>query len=167
MQNTRQSSHPVISQTVNNTTLWIGHLHADPNDHLAGQTFSCPNDSLINNIQVFSAIVQQPGDLSLTLHEFDPESKNWGPSIANATLSLERGDVSKWISFTLQPVELKKNAAYGFRLRSDNGLIGIGEAASQAHRPFVFGQEWKGDSDTGKGNFYRYFSLAFKVGLSA
>ena len=147
MQTTKQSSHPILSQTENNTTLWIGHLQTDPNDHFAGQTFKCPADGQVNNIQVFSSTVQQPGDVGLTL--------------------LQKGDDARWVRFYLQPVSLKKDATYGFRLQSDNALIGIGEAASHSKRPFDFGKEWKGASNNEKGDYYSYFSLAFKVELCA
>jgi hypothetical protein len=167
MQTTKHSGRPVISQTENNTTLWIGHIHADPNDHQAGQTFACPGDGVINNIQVYSAAVQQPGDVALTLHEFDSETKTWGPAIANSTVFLQNSDVARWIRFYLQPVEIKKNAMYGFRLQTDTALVGIGEAASHAKKPFVYGQEWKSDAGNERGKFFQYFNLAFKVEMIA
>jgi hypothetical protein len=167
MQTSKQSSHPILSQTKNNTTLWIGHLKTDPNDHYAGQTFTCPADGLVDNIQVYSASVHLPGDVALSLHEFDVDTKTWGPAIGNTTIFLEKGDDARWINFNLPPVSLKKEATYGFRLHTDNGLIGLGEAASHSKQPFTFGQAWKGDSTNEKGHFYRYFSLAFKVDLCA
>jgi hypothetical protein len=48
-----------------------------------------------------------------------------------------KGDVARWIRFYLQPVTLKKNTVYAFRLHSDTALVGIGEAASNAHKPFA------------------------------
>ena len=85
-------SRPVLSQTENNTTLWIGHLSHDANDRLAGQTFSCPADGQLNNIQVYSSAVTQPGAVELTLHEFDPVTHVWGPSLGKSTLEIERND---------------------------------------------------------------------------
>jgi hypothetical protein len=167
MQTTKHSSHPVISQTQNNTTLWVGHLQTDPNDHLAGQTFKCPIEGLVNNIQVYSSTVQQPGDVGLTLHEFDAATKTWGPAIGDASIFLQRGDDTRWIRFYLQPVSLKKDAMYGFRLQTSNALIGIGEAASHSKQPFMFGHEWNADSKNEKGYYYSYFSLAFKVEMCA
>lgn len=168
MQSTKHSSHPIISQTENNTTLWVGHHFTDHNDHKAGQIFTCPGDGVVNNIQVYSAAVQQPGDVALTLHEFDEQSKTWGPAIADSKIALERNDAARWIRFNLQPVSLKKNTCYGFRLESDNALVGIGEAASHAKRPFLTGgQEWHGNTRNETGNFFRYFSLAYKVEMSA
>ena len=75
---------PVITQDQNNTTLWIGHLLNDPTDHFAGQTFTCPSEGTLDNIQVYSAAVQSPGDVELTLHEFDPAAKTWGNSIGHS-----------------------------------------------------------------------------------
>ncbi len=167
MQTTNRSSQPILSQTENNTTLWIGHMKTDPYDHIAGQTFKCPSDGVVNNIQVYSSTVQEPGDVALTLHEFDVTSQNWGPAIADASMFLQKGDDARWIRFGLAPVELKKDTHYGFRLQTQNAFIGIGEAASHAKQPFTFGNEWKSDAAGSKGHFYSYFSLAFKVELCA
>lgn len=167
MHTKNDGSHPVLSQTKNNTTLWIGHLEADPNDHFAGQTFNCPSEGLVNNIQVYSSAVQQAGDMALTLHEFEVNTKTWGPAIGQATMFLQKGDDARWVRFMLPPVLLKKNANYGFRLQSPNAMIGIGEAASHSKHPFSFGSEWNGDSKNEKGHYYSYFSLAFKVEICA
>ena len=167
MQTTKHNSHPVISQTKNNTTLWVGHLKTDPNDHFAGQTFKCPSEGLVNNIQVYSSSVHQEGDLGLTLHEFDNATNTWGSAIGDASMHLQKGDDSRWIRFGLQPVSLKKDATYGFRLRTDNALIGLGEAATNSDQPFTFGCEWKADTKNEVGNYYSYFSLTFKVEMCA
>lgn len=161
-----QSSRPVLSQMLNNTTRWIGHLQTDPNDHLAGQTFLCPSEGLVNNIQVYSSSVPKPGDMALTLHEFDAGSKTWGPAIGDSTIFLQKGDDSRWVRFYLQPVSLRKDAMYGFRLQSPNAMIGIGEAASLAREPFI-GHEWNADSKNEKGCYFAYFSLAFKIEMCA
>ena len=161
------SSRPVLSQTQNNTTLWIGHLSGDMNDHLAGQTFTCPAEGPLNNIQVFSAAVPLPGNLKLSLHEFDCQSKTWGRVIAEAGIDLQKTDEARWIRFELEPVVLKQNACYGFRLQSDNACIGLGEAASSANKPFGFGQSWNGNTYNEKGKYFDYFTLAFKVEMCA
>jgi hypothetical protein len=169
METTKHASHPrpILTQTQNNTTLWIGHLQTDPMDHFAGQTFKCPSDGLLDNIQVYSSAVQQPGEMSLTLHEFNNNTKTWGRSIGNSTVGLQRGDDAKWIRFELQPVPLHKDVMYGFRLQTSNALIAIGEAATGNKDPFTFGNEWSGDSNDLEGRFFTYFSLAFKVELRA
>ena len=105
--------------------------------------------------------------MALTLHEFDTITKTWGPAIGDASLFLQKGDDARWIRFGLPPVALKKDTNYGFRLHSDNAMIGIGEAASHSKKPFSFGHEWKGDSKNATGHYYSYFSLAFKVELCA
>lgn len=163
---TNRNSRPVLTQTQNNTTLWIGHLQSDPQGRLAGQTFQCPSEGSLNNIQVFSTAVSQEGEVILTLHEFDAASKQWGAAIAESRFTVEKRDEAHWISFELEPVHLQKDKVYGFRLKSDNALIGIGEAASHAQQPFS-GHAWNSRSEHGQGNFYRYFSLAYKVEMSA
>ena len=167
MQTSKHSSHPILSQTENNTTLWIGHSSADPTEHFGGQIFKSPAEGLVNNIQVYSSAVYQPGEISLTLHEFDTASKTWGPSIGNASRFLQLGDNKQWIRFGLEPVALQKDVTYGFRLQTNNALIGLGEAATGNKKPFNFGYEWNGDSNNAKGHFFTYFSLAFKVEMIA
>jgi hypothetical protein len=167
METTKHASRPLITQAKNNTTLWVGHLQSDPTDHFAGQTFKCPSEGLLDNIQVFSSAIQLPGEIQLTLHEFDTDTKTWGASIANSNLEIQKGDDAKWLIFELQPVALSKDATYGFRLQSSNALIGIGEAATGTLQPFTFGHAWSGDSKDMKGHFFTFFSLAFKVELRA
>jgi hypothetical protein len=169
MERSSYSTHPrpVLTQTENNTTLWIGHLSTDPTDHFAGQTFRCPAEGLLSNIQIYSAAVTQPGELALSLHEFEPQSKSWGPSLGNTSVELERDDESRWIRFQLQPVALYRDRTYGFRIYTPNAMVGIGEAASANQRPFPFGHEWSGDSTNQAGHFFAYFSLAFKVEMCA
>ncbi|MEO7922100.1 MAG: hypothetical protein ABIR30_00320 [Chitinophagaceae bacterium] len=166
MQTTKPSSHPVLSQTRNNTTLWIGHLQADANDRFAGQTFTCPADGLLNNIQVYSTTVHHPGDVAMTLHEFDPAARTWGAAIGDAIMSLEKNDDARWLRFNLQPVALKRDATYGFRLQSRNAMIGLGEAASDSKQPFT-GHEWNGNSKNEQGYYFTYFSLAYKIEMCA
>jgi hypothetical protein len=160
-------TNPVITQVNNNTTLWIGHLQNDPKDHFAGQTFRCPSDGQLDNIQVYPSIVQNPGEMILTLHVFDEQKKTWGTSIGTATVHLEKNDTGKWIRFSLHPVALHKNQTYGFRLESKNAFVGIGEAVTVTKNPFTTGQEWHGDSKNAKGEFFSYFNLAYKVEMCA
>lgn len=160
-------ARPVLSQAQNNTTLWIGHLASDPTDHFAGQTFSCPDNGNLDNIQLFSAAVQCEGEIILTLHEFDPASKTWGKSIATSSLEVKRSDNSKWILFDLPPVELNKGTTYGFQVHANKAMVGLGEAATGTRQPFTYGHEWSADSSNARGHYYSYFSLAFRVELRA
>lgn len=164
MKNFNRSQHPLpaITQTQNNTILWVGHLQNDPADHFAGQTFTCPADGVLENIQVFSSAVQNPGELHLTLFEFDAATKKWGSPIGHSVLTIEKQDNEKWIRFNLAGVILKHGAGYGFRLQTHNAMIGIGEAATGTDQPFT-GHEWNADSFNERGHFYSYFSLMFKV----
>src|SRR5215831_7227752 len=156
---------PLITQVQNNTTLWIGHLETDPTDHFAGQTFICPASGELNNIQVFSAAVQTPGEIVLTVHFFDAENKDWGPQLVSARINVEKQDKEKWIRFDLPPIPMRKNETYGFRLYT-NAMIALGEAAAGMKNPFT-GEEWHADSINQRGNYYHYFSLAYKVEVCA
>ncbi|MCX6316029.1 MAG: hypothetical protein NTW29_01960 [Bacteroidetes bacterium] len=162
-----RNSRPLLSQTHNNMTLWVGHLKQDPYDHLAGQTFACTSDGKLNNIQVYSSAVTKAGELELSIHEFDHHAQTWGPSLAESRLNVAKDDELHWLSFNLDAVELIKGREYAFRLSTENGLFGIGEAVSNAHHPFLFGQAWSSHAAESPGSFYKYFSLAFKVELCA
>lgn len=161
------ATKPVLTQTENNTTLWIGHSQSDPTDHLAGQTFTCPGSGILNNIQLYSAAVNIPGELLLTLHEFDERSKSWGRPLCEARQTLGREDDGHWIRFTLEPVQLQKGATYGFKIQSPDAMIGLGEAAHHARAPFSFGHAWNGSSNNKTGHFFDFFSLAFKIEICA
>lgn len=153
---------PLVTQVQNNTTLWIGHLRADPTDHFAGQTFKCPSSGDLDNIQVFSAAVQGPGQLTLSLHSFDPETKFWGPVLASAAIEVDRVDRERWLRFDLPPMPLQQGEMYGFRVYANNTMIALGEAAAGNQNPFN-GEEWHADSIDQTGHYYRYFSLAYKI----
>ncbi|MEI9946087.1 MAG: hypothetical protein WDN26_17925 [Chitinophagaceae bacterium] len=160
-------SRPVLTQTESNTTLWVGHLQNDPTDHFCGQTFTCPAEGFLDNIQLYASTVQSPGEMQLTLHEFDTGSKTWGPAIGQSSLAVQKNDHEKWIRFSLPPVQLNKQKMYGFRVHTTNGMIGLGEAAHDTQHPFSFGHEWHADSTNQRGHYYSYFSLAFKVEMRA
>jgi len=163
---TLKRPYPVITQVENNTTIWVGHLQTDPTDHFAGQIFTCPCSGDLNNIQVYSAMVQHPGEMMLSLHAFDQENKTWGPVLASAMTEVEINDADRWLRFDLPPMPLHKNETYGFRLYANNAMIAIGEAAIAGQTPFK-GQEWHADSKNNHGHYYNYFSLAFKVEMCA
>jgi hypothetical protein len=158
------SSRPVISQDRNNTTRWLGHLKNDSKDQLAGQTFTSPKAGHVDNIQVYSSSVQYPGDVKLTLHEFHEDNKTWGPPIGQSNLSLDKKDEDKWVRFPMNSVELRQGSQYAFKLETDNAMIGLGEAAAPSRQPFD-GREWKASSADERGDFFSYFSLAFRVEL--
>jgi hypothetical protein len=157
----------LLSQIKNNTGYWLGHLPADPCERFAGQTFECPEESVLDNIQVYINAVQQPGQVNLTLHFFDTLTKTWGPVISSAEVIITKKDQGHWVRFTLHPLTIQKGTTYAFRLQSHDALIAIGEAAWPIKEPFAAGREWTGDAGNPAGNFYTYFSLAFKVEIRA
>ncbi|HWC55152.1 MAG TPA: hypothetical protein VG676_16320 [Chitinophagaceae bacterium] len=169
METMKHAGHPrpVLTQAKTNTTLWIGHLQTDPTDHFGGQTFRCPSEGLLDNIQLYSSAVQYPGEITLTLHEFDNKTKTWGPAISSSNLDIRKGDDARWIRFDFSPTSLQKETVYGFRLQSKEALVAFGEAASGTKQPFPFGHEWNADSKNERGHYFSYFSLAFKVEMCA
>jgi hypothetical protein len=157
----------ILSQTKNNTTTWIGHLQNETLDHLSGQTFQCPDDGILNNIQVYASMIQRPGEVHLTLYEFDEKRKAWSYAIAGSSVSISMTDEGHWLTFSLPHSLLQKGKTYGFRLQSNNAMLGIGEWARGNHEPCSFGQEWNADSNNKEGVFFTWFSLAFKIEMVA
>ena len=170
METNQSKSHlkAVVQQITNNTTSWIGNRHGETKSRIGGQTFVCPATGELDSIEVISAHVTNNGPVDLTLHSFDAENKTWGPALKTSTVEFNRKDTGKWISFPLNGLHLQKGMSYGFRLKSETGLVGVGEAAgSFGHLPNTGGQEWTATSDDQSGNYYSYLSLAFKVELRA
>jgi hypothetical protein len=159
--------HPSLEQLHRNTCLWIGHMNAWHTDHLAGQTFQCPEDGALKKIQVYSIAVSHPGKIILTLHEFENQRKNWGKVLSSAELEVTENDAENWMQFRLHPIQLQKDNTYGFRLQSPDTLIAIGEAAWPSKYPFEYGEEWSSNNLENKDHYFRYFSLAFRVELRA
>jgi hypothetical protein len=170
MEINQSKSHlkPVVQQVTNNTTSWIGHRHGETKSRFGGQTFTCPSEGNLDAIEVVLTHITNNGPVDLTIHSFDSENKTWGAELGTSTVEFNKSDTGNWVSFPLKGIKLEKGKTYGFRLKCEAGLIGIGEAAgSNGHLPFADGQEWNGTSDNKLGNFFTYLSLAFKVALRA
>jgi hypothetical protein len=159
--------HHSLEQLHRNTCLWVGHMNASDTDHLAGQTFQCPEDGALKKIQVYSIAVSHPGKIILSLHEFDKQRKNWGNILSSAELEVDENDAENWMQFPLQSIQMHKDNTYGFRLQSPDTLVAIGEAAWPSKSPFTWGEEWNINNIENRDHYYRYFSLAFKVELRA
>lgn len=160
--------HPALEQLHRNTSLWVGHMNvAGFADHYAGQTFQCPGDGHLNMIQVYTTAVSHPGKVILTLHEFDRQTKKWGPVLTTSEIEVDSSDEDNWMQFQLKAIPLHKDSTYGFRLKSPDALVAIGEAAWPNQSPFAYGEEWNINDIENKDHYFRYFSLAFKVELRA
>jgi hypothetical protein len=158
----------VVQQVTNNTISWIGHRQGETKSRITGQTFTCPAEGDLEAIEVFLSHITNNGPVELTIHQFNADSKTWGAVLSTSTVEFNRENTGKWISFPLDGLHLQKGAMYAFRLKSEAGLIGVGEAAGIVnHLPYNGGQEWIASSDDRSGNYYTYLSLAFKVELRA
>ncbi len=160
-------SQEATRQTTNNTTGWIGHLPGHKEHISRGQTFMVDADGDLQTVEVFSNMVKDNGHVVMTVHNFDPNQKSWGPALGSARVEFKKTDSGKWIEFNIPALHLDKGKSYGFRLDSEDACIGVGEAAgSSKHPPFKTGQEWK-FTNNNKGDSFSYFSLAFKLGITA
>ena len=166
--NNNSTAKAIIEQVKNNTTSWIGQSVGDNKELLCGQTFIALSEGDLSAIEVFPNMVTTPGNMVMTLHNFDPQMRTWGPAIGSASVDLNISNSEKWVSFHIPGMHLNKGKTYGFRLGSPNSYIGVGEAAgSHAQPPFENGEEWQFTPTDQKGNSFSYFSLAFKVELRA
>ncbi len=165
METFKSGSHPrpVISQAENNTTLWIGHLQSDPTDHFGGQTFTCPSDGQLDNIQLWC--------FSNPISRRYPINPSWiwsrNKNVGTFSWWIITGGKKRWswkmdpLSFTITPI---KQSRYGFRVNTSNAMIGLGEAVCHNQNPHLATSR-NGDSINQRGHYYSYFSLAFKVEL--
>lgn len=170
METNQSKSHlrAVVQQVTNNTTSWIGHWKGETKNRVSGQTFLCPSEGELDCIEIFSSHVSNSGSVNLTIHVFDAENRTWGPVLGTSKVEFNNLDTGKWVSFPLNGLRLQKGMTYGFRLKSETGLIGVGEAAGSVNQlPFKGGQEWAAASEELPGSFYTYLSLAFKVEMRA
>jgi hypothetical protein len=159
---------PVVQQSTHNTTSWIGHRQGEANEHISGQTFTCPAAGQLDCIEIFSVFVDKKIPVDLTLYPFDTERKIWGAALATSTVEFNTADTEKWMSFPLKGLHLSKGKVYGFKLKTDDGLLGVGEAAGCLNQlPYADGQEWSANTTDQKGKYFSYLSLAFKVDLRA
>ncbi|HEX2683895.1 MAG TPA: hypothetical protein VHL77_08175 [Ferruginibacter sp.] len=158
----------VVQQTTNNTTSWIGNIRGESKSRVSGQTFTCPETGELESIEVYSSHVINNGTVDLALHAFDAETKSWGAELGTSKVEFNSNNSNRWISFNFHGIRLQKGLTYGFRLKSDTGLVGVGEAASSASQgPNTSGQEWIENAENHRGKFYSYLSLAFKVEMRA
>jgi len=158
----------VVEQTANNTTSWIGQYQGEKKNRISGQTFICPTAGDLDCIEIYSSYVTNDGPVELTVHQFDAANKSWGPVLGTSSVQFSRNDTGKWISFPLNGLHLQQGNSYGFRLKSETGLVGVGEAAGfYNHLPYTGGKEWNASTDNPSGSYFTYLSLAFKVELRA
>jgi len=155
--------HNILTQLLHNTSSWVGHYVNDPANREAGQLFRSPDEGEISSIEIFSELVQQPGDMELRFCAFDDTNQQWGRVLTSTRLKVNKGDNARWLGFHLDPVHLKKGQNYGFILRSDNAFIAIGERVWTSNDQHDCGKEWTGHHYGTEGNFYEHFSLAYKI----
>ena len=155
-----------LQQLIHNSTSWLGHRTSDQKKIVAGQTFVANKDGLLEQIEVFSDMVTLPGNVTLSLYEFDAASQQWGDRMGSVNLSVNHAYSNQWMSFLMPGLSLQKGKAYGFQLESNDTFIGLGEATGSAFQPpFISGKEWRFIVAENAIDQFSYFSLAFKVGM--
>ena len=159
------SQYSILSQLFHNTSSWIGHYINDTALREAGQVFQCPENAQLERIEVFSELVQQPGNVQMKIYRFDEANQQWGSLLGSASLLVKRDDTLRWVGFNIVPLSLQKGENYGFILRSDDAFVALGEAAWPTHTEHHCGKEWTGINYGDQGQFYDHFSLAYKIDL--
>lgn len=155
--------HPIFTQSVHNTTSWVGHFEHDPRTREAGQVFLSPDETDLNGIEVFTDLVHHPGRILLELYKFDGVLGEWGPLLATAEKEVGRSDDESWVRFGVDRVHLEQGKQYGFILSSQEAFVALGEAAWSNDSPHPWGKEWSASDLDADGHFYDHFSLAFKL----
>ena len=162
------SQRSSVEQTVHNATSWVGHRNYDDKDVAAGQTFVATAEGDLETIEIFPTVVTKPGSVLLTVYDFDEQQNQWGASLGSTHAAFTKDSNDQWVPFHLKGLHLRKGKTYGFKLESADTFIGVGEAAGSAKNPPMdSGKEWKFVNNQQQPNGFRYFSLAFKVGVKA
>src|SRR5258705_4116267 len=125
METTHSKAHlrAVVQQTTNNATSWIGHISGETKNRIGGQTFTCPDDGDLDCIEVISSHVTNDGPVDLSIYTFNPETKTWGPLLGTSKVEFNRNNTGRWISFPFNGIRLQRGITYGFRLKSEGGLV--------------------------------------------
>lgn len=153
-------------QTINNSTGWVGHFPGQKDDISVGQTFVAPTKGHLQAIEIFPNAVAHAGHVKVSLHTYNPELKQWGDAIDTANVKIDNANEGEWIAIPVHQPSLEAGKAYGFKIESNDTLVGIGEAASSAIESLHNGGEWVfKPNETAK--LYNYFSLAYKLKMSA
>lgn len=161
---------PALEQVSVKSTSWIGHYLNETKNRVVGQTFFSPEEGELETIQIYSDLVAESGPVEMSIHSFDPQTKTWGPAIGIACVNLKENDSGKWIAFPLKGFHyhLQKGKSYGFRLKNNTGLVGLGETpVSFDKKQPANGEEWNTSSGDNLGKYFSYLSLAFKVEMRA
>lgn len=155
-----------FQQVVNNSTGWVGHLAGQKVDSCIGQTFIAPLDGHLQSIEIMPNAVAHSGHVKITVHQFDSIAEQWGTAIDSADVEINSNSEGHWVKIPLHKVPLAPGKTYGFKLASDDTLIGVAEAASSSINHFHNGGEWifKTNAPT---KTYAYYSLAYKLKMGA
>lgn len=116
------NSKAVVEQVTNNTTSWVG-KRGDNKDVFCGQTFIAPSEGDLEAVEIFPSIVTKPGKVVMTWHNFDPQQKNWGPSLGSASIDLNNSYIGKWVAFNIPGMHLIKGNSYGFRMKAQTLIL--------------------------------------------
>lgn len=154
-------------QTTINTTSWVGHFPGINREISKGQTFTAIKEGDLEGIEVLPTLVTQPGEVSMSVHEYDVINKKWGKVLCSTKVQVKKSDCGKWMRFSIPNLHLSKGQSYGFKLASHDCFIGVAEAVGSANNPpFPSGGEWR-FHENGQADSFSYISLAFKVSLRA
>ncbi|MBS1757894.1 MAG: hypothetical protein JSU03_11490 [Bacteroidetes bacterium] len=159
------ASKLLAQQTTINTTSWVGHIN-DNKEIATGQTFMATTDGDVKSVEIYSNMVSKPGHVTMSLHAYDPQQKEWGHTIQSTNIEVKKNDTGKWVKFAVPGMHVDKGKIYGFKIESQDCFMGLGEAAGSSKLPpFTQGQEWKFVNNNAKIDSYNYFCLAFKIGM--
>src|SRR5689334_19299972 len=94
---TKNQHLPVVQQVTNNSTTWIGHRTNGTDDLITGQTFVAPSEGDLAAIEILPVAVTKPGKVIMTLHNYDPQQKSWGPPLTSSSVYVSHNENGKWL----------------------------------------------------------------------
>jgi hypothetical protein len=141
---------------------WVGNCD-NGIDYYAGQTFRAPAQGILKSIKLYSSIVSNSTDATLSVYEFDAINFTWKEKRAEVKKYITKAQESQWIEFNLPELKVKKDNYYAFKLCCNGpGMLAIAECPWDITNPYPEGVEWVGSSYLKEGNFNKDFDLAFE-----
>ena len=147
-----------LSEEDHNMICWLG-------QQMAGQVFQAQGNGFIKSVSVLPEVIGHDGELVMTLHRFNPETKIWEAVLAQAAKQITTGMADQWQQFSFDTIQVAAGQWYGFKLQYTGGQLALAEGARKNNGNKSM--EWTALNAQEKGVFHSDFHLAYKVALAA
>lgn len=165
-------NHTILSN--NKKTILIGNQNIGPSywiglskngiDYFAGQTFSTPISGIIKTVKLHCSGILGFPTLNISMYSLEKNNHIWKTKLTDSEKELNIIEQNHWIDFDLPNIEMVEEENFGFILKCiKGGMIAISECPWDKPNPYVYGEQWLGNSTDEIGKFQKDFAFAFAV----